>query len=71
MSLAAVLAIINRALMLAGVAGETAALIRRRVQTVVDDAEKQSGKPIGDMVATELVQIIDHPTKTPEELLGD
>jgi len=71
MSLAAILAIINRALMLAGVAGETAALIRKRVQAVIADAEHDVGKRIGDMNDVELVQLIEHRTKTPKELLGD
>jgi len=71
MSVAAILAIINRALLLAGVAGETALLIRQKVQGVVADAEARSGKRIGDMVDTELAQLLERPTKTPEDLLGD
>ena len=70
MSPLAILAIINRALELAGVAGATAAMIRGRVEGVIEDAEERSGKRIGDMADTELVQLIEHPTKTPEELLG-
>jgi len=71
MSLAAILAIVNRALMLAGIARGTAALIRNRVQQVIADAERDAGKNIGDMVDTELAQLIEHRTKTVDELLGN
>jgi len=71
MNLETVLKVLQRALTIVGIGGSVALNIRRNVALVIQAAEAKAGKQLGDMTDDELADLLDTPTATPDDLIGD
>lgn len=71
MNLDTILKVLNSALALIGFTGSIAKSISDNVSTVIKNAEAEAGKALGDMTDDELAELLETPTKTTDELIGD